>query len=68
MSAPPLPDFDHLLAITDHHGTFEHADHLAPRVEHGYCTDDMARVLTVTTREPAPRPAVRRLPSSACAS
>jgi hypothetical protein len=40
--------------MTDEHGTFEHADHTAPRKEHGYCTDDMARVLVVTCREPDP--------------
>jgi hypothetical protein len=46
--------FTHLLRITDHRGTFEHADLTEPRREHGYCTDDMARVLIVTTREPEP--------------
>src|SRR4051812_6444220 len=33
-------------------GTYEHADHTAFRVEHGYCTDDVARVLVVAVREP----------------
>ena len=33
-------------------GTFEHANHAVPRVEHGYCTDDVARVLLATAREP----------------
>jgi hypothetical protein len=37
---------------------FEHADVDQPRVEEGYCTDDMARVLVATVREPRPRPAV----------
>ena len=46
------PGFQHLLRMTDHRATFEHADHTEPRREHGYCTDDMARVLVVTTREP----------------
>jgi hypothetical protein len=50
--ATPPPKFDHLLRLTDHHGTFEHACLTEPRPEHGYCTDDMARVLVVTTREP----------------
>jgi hypothetical protein len=40
--------------MTDGFGTFEHADHTAPRTEHGYCTDDMARVLVVACRETAP--------------
>jgi hypothetical protein len=58
MTAPaPQPVFAHLLRMTDHRATFEHALMTAPRREHGYCTDDMARVLIVTTREPdAPGP------------
>ena len=47
--------------MTDEYGTFEHADHTVPRREHGYCTDDMARVLVVTSREPAPSPLVQEL-------
>src|SRR4051794_2025085 len=47
--------------MTDDRATFEHALFRDPRPEHGYCTDDMARVLVVTTREPQPTPAVRRL-------
>jgi hypothetical protein len=57
----PEPDFDHLVAMTDARGTFEHALFSAPRPEHGYCTDDMARVLVVATRQPAPTPAAERL-------
>ncbi|MDR3662212.1 MAG: glycosyltransferase [Mycobacterium sp.] len=48
----PDPKFDHLLAMTDRHGTFEHACGAEPRPENGYCTDDMARVLVVASREP----------------
>lgn len=48
----PGPIFDHLLRMTDHRGTFEHARLADPRREHGYCTDDMARVLVVATRQP----------------
>ena len=48
----PPPKFDHLLRLTDRRGTFEHACFAEPRPEHGYCTDDMARVLVVATREP----------------
>ncbi|SBS75417.1 Glycosyltransferase, group I [uncultured Mycobacterium sp.] len=47
-----IPSFAHLLRMTDHQATFEHALLTEPRREHGYCTDDMARVLVVTTREP----------------
>jgi hypothetical protein len=48
----PQPIFTHLARLTDENGTFEHALHATPRPEHGYCTDDMARVLVVTSREP----------------
>lgn len=64
MSAAPT-NFDHLLALTERHGTFEHADHRTPRREHGFCTDDMARVLLVTTREPDPPVEVKRLAHAA---
>jgi hypothetical protein len=52
MTGIPPPRFDHLLRMTDHHGTFEHACLAEPRKEHGYCTDDLARVLVIATREP----------------
>ena len=39
-----------------------------PRPEHGYCTDDMARVLVVTTREPDASGDVNRLAVSLCGS
>ena len=51
--------------MTDERGTFEHADHTVPRREHGYCTDDMARVLVVTSREPHPDPIVTGLSRTA---
>lgn len=43
--------FAHLLRMTDQRGTFEHACLAEPRPEHGYCTDDMARVLVVAARQ-----------------
>jgi hypothetical protein len=51
-----VPDskFDHLLSMTDRLGIFEHACGAEPRSENGYCTDDMARVLVVASREPKP--------------
>jgi hypothetical protein len=58
MSTAPRPRFDHLLTMTDGQGTFEHAEFDEPRPDHGYCTDDMARVLVVASREPRPDPAV----------
>src|SRR5271163_147866 len=57
----PAPRFDHLLRLTDRRGTFEHACFAEPRPEHGYCTDDMARVLVVATREPNSGGDVNRL-------
>src|SRR4051812_18159628 len=61
VSTAPEPRFDHLLQMTDVRGTFEHAKFSEPRREHGYCTDDMARVLVVSTREPHPSPAISDL-------
>jgi hypothetical protein len=55
------PRFDHLVALTDRFGTFEHAEHAVPRREHGYCVDDVARVLVVSAREPRPNASVRSL-------
>lgn len=57
----PEPQFDHLLHMCDAIGTFEHAEHTEPRRIHGYCTDDMARVLMVVAREPSPTASVRDL-------
>ena len=64
---PTMPDprFDHLLRMTNHRGTFEHACLDEPRPEHGYCTDDMARVLVVATREPDPDSRVKGLAGAA---
>ncbi len=55
------PSFDHVLSMTDRIGMFEHADHAAARREHGYCTDDVARLLIVVVREPRPTLAVNEL-------
>lgn len=51
MSAHPDP-FRHLVAMSDQRGLFEHADGNEPRLEHGYCTDDNARLLVVASRAP----------------
>ncbi len=61
VAAAPEPSFAHLLALSDDIGTFEHADHDQTRRHHGYCTDDMARVLIVTARQPNPSRAVEEL-------
>ena len=39
--------------MSDGTGVFEHACFTAPRVEHGYCTDDVSRTLAVLAREPS---------------
>jgi len=38
--------------MSDKRGLFEHADGTVRREEHGYCTDDNARLLVVMSREP----------------
>ncbi|BBY73614.1 glycosyltransferase [Mycolicibacterium parafortuitum] len=65
IGAVPQPVFSHLLRLTDHRATFEHALLAEPRRDHGYCTDDMARVLVVTAREPEPTAEVKRLATNA---
>jgi len=50
----PPPRYDHLLAMSDQLGLFEHARYDAPRRDHGYCVDDVARGLLVAVREPDP--------------
>jgi hypothetical protein len=40
--------------MTDDNGTFEHAKLALPRRSHGYCADDVARVLLVAAKEPTP--------------
>ena len=52
MNVPDDHRFAHLLAMSDHRGIFEHAEGTSPRLEHGYCTDDNARLLVVTSRAP----------------
>lgn len=50
----PAPIFDHLLRLTDRRGTLVHARLAEPLPQHGYCTDDVARVLVVATEIMAP--------------
>jgi hypothetical protein len=47
--------------MSDAVGVFEHARYTAPRVEHGYCTDDVSRTLAVLVREPFPSARLQRL-------
>lgn len=57
----PAPSFAHLVRLTDDTGLFEHARHATARRQHGYCTDDVARGLVVTSREADPPTMVLRL-------
>lgn len=43
-------NFQHLLAISDDRGVFEHCKGAEPRIEHGYCVDDVSRALIVLER------------------
>jgi len=47
----PAPVFDHLEHLSTPVGLFEHALLTEPRPEHGYCLDDVARGLVVTSRQ-----------------
>ena len=64
MSDAPATDFDHLLALSGPFGTYEHAHGTVARVEGGYCTDDVARVLLVVVRERRVTPALAELARS----
>jgi hypothetical protein len=55
------PSFAHLARLTDDTGLLEHARHAIARRQHGYCTDDAARGLLVTCREPTPQHVVLEL-------
>jgi hypothetical protein len=57
----PVPVFDHLAGMSTPLGLFEHALIGQARPEHGYCLDDVARGLVVTSRQPHPSPVVDRL-------
>ncbi len=61
MHAPPDISFEHLEHMSDATGLFEHAEGTERRVECGYCTDDNARMLLVTSRESDESLLVRRL-------
>ncbi|HQU00250.1 MAG TPA: hypothetical protein PLG60_07065 [Acidimicrobiales bacterium] len=61
MTSVPRADYRHLLSLSGPLGTFEHAKFAQPRREHGYCTDDVARVLLVAVREPDASDSLREL-------
>lgn len=47
----PIAPFAHVQRLTDERGIFEHADGITPRIECGYCLDDVARALVVVCRQ-----------------
>jgi len=46
----PEPSLAHLKRLTDDKGLYQHARFIIPNREHGYCTDDNARAVTVMTK------------------
>ena len=52
MIASSAYSLDHLGKLSDGRGLFEHASGTSRREDHGYCTDDNARMLVVASREP----------------
>ena len=42
--------YTHLKTLSDDIGIFEHAKYRVPRIEHGYCVDDVARALILIER------------------
>ena len=42
--------YTHLKALSDQRGIFEHAQYRNPRIEHGYCVDDVSRALILIER------------------
>jgi len=49
----PASRYDHVRALTDAGGLYEHAEGCYPRRECGYCVDDVARALVVVCRDDA---------------
>jgi hypothetical protein len=47
MRVAGFPALDHLVAMTDDVGMFQHARHDIPNRQFGYCTDDVSRALIV---------------------
>ena len=66
----PIWRFEHLEAMSDSTGVFQHAVHSVPDFHHGYCTDDNARALLFTVQLEhlgEPLNGLRRVQSSAAA-
>jgi len=54
-------NFSHLRSMSTTLGTYEHAEFAQPRAAHGYCTDDVARVVVVLARERSSSPDLQGL-------
>jgi hypothetical protein len=52
MTSARQRSFEHLELMCDERGLFEQARGTISGKEHGYCTDDNARLLVITSREP----------------
>lgn len=66
----PVWKLDHLAAMTDATGMFQHATYAIPRFADGYCTDDNARALQLTVFLEGlghEQPEVRRVRTTAAA-
>lgn len=59
-------NYDHLVSLTDGRGVFEHCAGRTPRMEHGYCVDDVARAWIVAERGIAEDPDVESV-ANTCA-
>ncbi|NQX11647.1 glycosyltransferase [Microbacteriaceae bacterium VKM Ac-2855] len=61
LTQPPALPYNHLAALTDERGLFEHALFESARRGEGYCVDDVARALIVVVQEPVQSFRTRRL-------
>jgi hypothetical protein len=58
---PESLNFSHLISMSDSRGLFEHANFDKPRLEHGYCVDDVARAIILLERTKTVQPQLREL-------
>lgn len=56
----PDPPFEHVMRLSDERGIFEHALGVVPRLDCGYCLDDVARALVVVCRQDPVTPDLER--------